>query len=117
LLRSRHTPRSWARPFHEYAPHFFFIEKHVLSICDVIGDRTDQEMEEIYSMFRRRPDGRSLGAVHDFFWQVAALLLGTQALSAAEFEAVFGTLERSARKWGLRPISRFYAAYLHQSFD
>ena len=101
----------------EYTPHFFFIENHVLTVCEAKGDRTDQEMEEIYSMLRRRPEGRSLGAVHDFLWQVSALLLGTQVLSATEFEALVGALERSTRKWGLRPVSRFYAAYLHQSFD
>jgi hypothetical protein len=101
----------------EYAPHFFFIENHVLTICEAKGDRTDQEMEEIYSMLRRRPDGRSLGAIHDFLWQVSALLLGTRALSAGEFEALIGALERSTRKWALRPVSRNYASYLHQSFD
>jgi hypothetical protein len=99
----------------EYAPHFFFIENHVLTVCRAKGDRTDQEMEEIYSMLRRRPDGRSLGAVHDFLWQVTALLLGTQVLSAAEYEALIGALERSTRKWGLRPLSRNYVAYLHQT--
>jgi len=101
----------------EYTPHFFFVESHVLTLCAAKGDRTDQEMEEIYSMFRRRPDGRSLGAVHDFLWQVAALLLGTQVLSGEEFEALFGTLERSARKWALRPVSRFYVTYLHNTFE
>jgi hypothetical protein len=101
----------------EYTPHFFFIENHVLTVCEAQGDRTDQEMEEIYSMLRRRPDGRSLGAVHDFLWQVSALLLGTQVLSAAEFEALIGALEHSTRKWGLRPISRNYVAYLHRTFD
>jgi hypothetical protein len=100
----------------EYTPHFFFIEDHVLTLCEAIGDRTDQEMEEIYSMLRRRPDGRSLGAVHDFLWQVSALLLGTRVLSAAEFEALIGALEHSTRKWALRPVSRFYVAYLHQTF-
>ena len=101
----------------EYTPHFFFIENHVLTVCEATGDRTDQEMEEIYSMLRRRPDGRSLGAVHDFLWQVSALLLGTRVLSAAEFEALIGALERSTRRWALRPVSRNYASYLHQSFD
>jgi hypothetical protein len=101
----------------EYTPHFFFIENHVLTVCAAKGDRTDQEMEEIYSMLRRRPDGRSLGAVHDLLWQVAALLLGTQVLSGAEFEALFGALERSTRRWALRPVSRYYAAYLHKTFD
>ena len=60
---------------------------------------------------------RLLGPVHDFLWQVAALLLGTQFLSGAEFEALFGALERSARKWALRPVSRFYVAYLHQTLE
>jgi len=72
-------------------------------------------MEEIYAMLRRRPDGRSLGAVHDFLWQVSALLLGTQVLSAVEFEALIGALERSTRRWALRPVSRNYVAYLRQS--
>jgi hypothetical protein len=50
----------------EYTPLFYFIETHFLTLCDARGDRTDQEMEEIYSMLRRRPEGRSLGASHDF---------------------------------------------------
>ena len=101
----------------EYTPQFFFIEKHVLSVCEAIGDRTDQEMEEIFSTFRRRPDGRSLGPLHDFFWQAAALLLGTYTLSGPEFEALFTALEHSTRRWAMRPVSRFYTAYLHQTFD
>jgi hypothetical protein len=100
----------------EYTPHFFFIENHVLTVCQATGDRTDQALEEIYSMLRRRPDGRSLGAVHDFLWQVTALLLGTQVLSAAEFEALNGALARSTRKWGVRPVSRNYVACLHGTF-
>jgi hypothetical protein len=101
----------------EHAPCFFLIESHVLTVCQALGDRTDQELEEIYSMLRRRPDGRSLGVVHDFLWQVSAFLLGTHVLSAAEFEALIGALERSTRNWGLRPVSRNYVAYLHQTFD
>jgi hypothetical protein len=101
----------------EYVPHFFVIENHVLTVCEAIGDRTDQEMEEIFSMLRRRPDGRSLGPVHDFLWQVSALLLGTQVLSAAEFEALIGALESSTRRWGLRPVSRNYVTYLHRTLQ
>lgn len=116
LFRGSRTPPSDMDHYpEEYTPHFFFIEDHVLTVCKAKGDRTDQEMEEIYSMLRRRPDGRSLGVVHDFLWQVAALLLGTQVLSAAEFEALVGALEHSTRKWALRPVSRFYVAYLHQT--
>jgi hypothetical protein len=100
----------------EYVEHLFFIERHLMSLNDLIGDRTDQEMEEIYSALRRRPDGRSLGTTHDFMWQVGALLLGRHALSAVEFEAIVGALLHSARAWGKRPVSRFYAAYLRDTF-
>ena len=99
----------------EYCGYFFFIEEHLLTVCEAIGERTDQEMEEIYSALRRRSDGRSLGPMHDFLWQVAALTLGMHALSAAEFEAIFGQLERSVRKWALRPVSRNYVDYLRSS--
>jgi hypothetical protein len=117
LFRGSRTPPSDMDHYPQgYTPHFFFIENHVLTLCGAKGDRTDQEMEEIYSMLRRRPDGRSLGAAHDFLWQVAALLLGTQVLSAAEFEALIGALEGSARKWALRPVSRFYVANLRKTF-
>jgi hypothetical protein len=114
---SRSPPPDMDHYPEEYCPHFYLIENHVLTVCGANGDRTDQELEEIYSMLRRRPDGRSLGPVHDFLWQVAALLLGTQVLSAAEFEALVGALERSTRKWGLRPVSRNYVAYLHRTIE
>jgi len=101
----------------DYFPHFFFVEKHFLALCDASKDRTDQEMEDIYSALRRRPDGRSLGAVHDFMWQVAALLLGSHTVSAAEYHALLGALVRSTRKWALRPVSRNYVAYLRRTFQ
>jgi len=59
----------------------------------------------------------SVGTVHDVMWQLAALLLGTHVLSAAEYEALIGALERSTRKWALRPVSRFYVAYLRKTFE
>jgi hypothetical protein len=100
----------------EYVPYFFFVENHLLTYGDAIGDPSDQEFEEVYSMLRRRPDGKSLGVLHNFVWQIAAALLGTHLLSAAEFDGIFGTLTASARKWGIRPISRNYMAYLRQNF-
>jgi hypothetical protein len=118
LFRGSRTPPPDMDHYPEhYCAHFYLIENHVLTVCAAKGDRTDQEMEEIYSMLRRRPDGRSLGPVHDFLWQVTALLLGTQVLSEAESEALLGALERSTRKWGLRPVSRNYVGYLHRSFE
>ena len=101
----------------EYERCFFTIEKHVMMACDLEGDRTDQEMEPIYSALRRRPDGKNhLGPLHDFLWQAAAIMLGTHRLSQAEFEALVGQLERSVRKWALRPVSRNYARYLRDGW-
>jgi hypothetical protein len=36
--------------------------------------------------------------------------------SEAEFIALFAQLERSARKFAVRPISRFYAGYINTTF-
>jgi len=69
------------------------IERHFLTLCDGGVTGRTLEMEEIYSMLRRRPEGRSLGASRDFMWQVAALLLGTHVLSEAEFLGICAALD------------------------
>ena len=74
-------------------------------------------MEDIYASMRRRPDARSLNPTHDYVWQVTALLLGTHAVSEAEFEGIFGALLRSARRWSQRPVSRNYAAFIRRSLQ
>ena len=101
-----------------YVRALFCIEKHVLTLCDAEGDRTDQEMEPVYSALRRRPDGKNhLGFAHDILWQAAALMLGLHRLSGAEFEAIVGALERSVRRWALRPVSRNYVSYLRKQME
>jgi hypothetical protein len=112
---NRRPPANIDRYPPEYVPFFFFVERYVLTLCQAIGDRTDQEMEEIFSTLRRRPDGRSLGPAHDFLWQAGALMLGRHVLSQAEFEAVVGQLENSTRSWALAPVSRNYIGYLRNS--
>ena len=97
-----------------YMPLFFFIELHVLTFCEGLGDKTDGEFEEVYSNLRRRPDGKSLSELHFFLWQVAVCLVGKRPVSAAEFEAIFGRLERSARTFGMGPVSRNYIGALRQ---
>ena len=97
-----------------YVPMFFFIEKHVLTFCDGLGDKTDGEFEEAYSNLRRRPDGKSANDLHLFLWQVAAGLLGRRPLSAAEFDAIFGRLTRSARTFQTGIVSRNYISVLRQ---
>jgi len=100
-----------------YNDTFSLIELHLLDLCDMIGERRDKEMQEIYSALRRRPDGRSLGYVHDCMWQVAALVLGTRVLNQAEFEAIMSRLERSCRTFAQGPTSRNYLLALRRAFD
>ena len=73
-------------------------------------------MKEVFAILRRRPDGRSLGYLHDYMWQAAAWILGTRPLSQAEFEAIMGRLERSCRTFEIGPTSRNYAAMLHSTY-
>lgn len=101
----------------EYVPLFYFVEAQIVTFCQALGDKSDQEFEEVFANLRRRPDGRSLGPLHDFVWQLAALLLGTWVVSAAEFEAVFGQLARSAQRWSMRPVSRNYIAYVRGTLE
>ncbi len=98
-----------------YNDAFTLLDLHVLEISKFFGDRRDAEMKEIYSALRRRPDGRSLGFVHDYMWQAAALILGTRSLSQAEFEAIMARLERSCRTFERGSTSRNYLATLRAS--
>jgi len=100
-----------------YEDTFLLLELHALEISKVFGDRRDAEMKEIYSALRRRPDGRSLGFVHDYMWQAAALVLGTRSLSQAEFEAIMTRLERSCRTFEQGSTSRNYIASLRMILD
>lgn len=93
-----------------YNDVFLLLDLHALEISKFFGDRRDAEMREIYSTLRRRPDGRSLGFVHDYMWQAAALILGTRPLSQAEFEAIMARLERSCRTFEQSSTSRNYIA-------
>ena len=98
----------------EYVPMFFFIERQARLADEMGGGLRDLQFEEIYSMLRRRPDGKSLGPVHDYLWQVAATLLGMRVLSQAEFEEIFGQLARSCRRWAMGATSRNYMDYLKE---
>ncbi len=100
-----------------YNDSFALLDQHVLEISNLFGDRRDAEMKEIYSALRRRPDGRSLGFVHDYMWQAAALVLGTRPLSQAEFEAIMSRLERSCRTFERGSSSRNYVMALRTTFE
>lgn len=116
LFRGNHpAPVLGDTPDDEHTPIFSFIEMPLVKLCQALGDPTDQQMEEIYSTLRRRPDGRSLGFLHDAMWQVCALLLAMRPLSQAEFEAYVNRLERSTRHMQIGPVSRNYLDVLRQT--
>lgn len=97
-----------------YFPQFMFIELHIVTFCDAFGDKTDGEFEDVFSNLRRRPDGKNQSNLHFFLWQVAAGLLGKRIVSAAEYDAIFGRLTRSARAFGIGIVSRNYINVLRQ---
>ena len=98
-----------------YNEVLLLLDMHALEIGRMAGDPRDSEMKEIYSTLRRRPDGRSLGPIHDYMWQAAALMLATRPLSQMEFEAIIGRLERSCRTFEMGPTSRNYIQTLRRT--
>jgi hypothetical protein len=98
-----------------YVPFFAGIEHSVLLFCALTRQPTDAECLELYAQMRRRPDGRSLGPLHDVIWQSAAVALGLRPWSEAEYTAVLGQLARSARHFKIGPSSRNYIGYLQQT--
>jgi len=100
----------------KYIPFFYLIEGTVVQACDAgRWNLTDDEFVRIYSEMRRRPEGQSLGFVHDAVYQAAALALAMQSFSRAEFEAVFDQLSRSAHRWREGRASRNYIRYLREN--
>ncbi|MDA2926378.1 tetratricopeptide repeat protein [Acidobacteria bacterium AH-259-G07] len=99
----------------EYVDFFYLIERHLITICERIKPPPDEEFIRIFSAVRKRPDGRSLGLVHDAVWQCACLALGLRPYSEAEFKAVLGQLARSARHWKEGFASRNYISYLRST--
>lgn len=91
------------------------MDRNLLAYAERFGDPTDQELEGIYSVLRRKPDGRSQGAVHDCLWQAAALLLGKRELSVAQYEYIMGSLESTARHEAEDRVSRNYMKYVRET--
>ena len=118
LYRGNRRPPSDAEMAHyppEYVLFFYGIEHNVRRFCALTGQPLDAEFIAIYAQMRRRPDGKSLGPLHDVIWQSAAVALGLRPWSEAEYTAVFGQLSRSARHFHIGPSSRHYLEYLQQT--
>ncbi|HEY0454799.1 MAG TPA: hypothetical protein VGE41_00380 [Verrucomicrobiae bacterium] len=102
---------------HAYLIELLILETHAMESAYLLHTSRDSQMKEIYSALRRRPDGKSLGVIHDYMWQAAALLLGTNPLSQAEFEAILERLERSCRTFEMGPSSTNYIATLEGTLE
>lgn len=101
-----------------YLPFFYRAEFNVFRFCRTREiNPTDGEFLELYSFMKRRPDGKSMGPLHDVIWQSAALVLGLRPWSEAEYLAVFGQLARSARHFKIGPTSRNYIAYVRDMME
>ncbi len=116
LFRGNNQPPVLGDYPEAYNDSFVLLDMHALEISKVFGDRRDAEMREIFSALRRRPDGKSMGFVHDYMWQAAAFVLATRPLSQAEFEAILARLERSCRTFEMGPSSRNYIVTLRTTF-
>ncbi|MBM3821629.1 MAG: hypothetical protein FJ404_01865 [Verrucomicrobia bacterium] len=93
-----------------YLMEFSIFDQHLTQYTRVVKPPRDAELEEIFVALRKRPDGKSLGSLHDYLWRVSALILATRPLSLAEFEAIVGRLEKSARTFGMGSTSRNMAS-------
>jgi len=117
MFRGSKEPPSMERYPEEYVPLFCIVETNILNVSEAMEDITDDEFERIYSAIRRRPDGRSIGVMHDVVYQAAAFILGIRSLSHLEFEAVFRQLAKSVRGWKQGSVSRNYVEFLRGSFS
>jgi hypothetical protein len=116
LFRGDQTPPSLLKYPMEYVAYFAAIELHVVKYARAFGPPSDQQLREVYNTLRRLPDGRSTGPLHDYLWQVVALLLGTRPLSQAQYEAILNRLERSCKTYSMGGASYNYLAYLRGMF-
>ncbi len=99
-----------------YVPFFYRIEYNVYRYCRTMDlQPSDNEFVEIYSQMRRRPDGKSMGPLHDVMWQSAALILGLRPWSESEYTAVFGQLACSARHFKLSLSSSNYMEHVRRT--
>src|SRR5215471_10215985 len=75
-------------PTPEVEPFIRFLEQTVATFCRIDGrSETDQEMERIYALLRRRPDSVD-GPLHSYIRAAARLYMSLYDISQAQYEAV-----------------------------
>jgi hypothetical protein len=112
----RKAPDLARGPTPDLEPFFMLLEFTVVRFCDADGrDETDQEMEQIYTLLRRRPDAAG-GRLFAYLRAAAGMYMSIRDVSAAEYEAVMRRLTKSARGFSSPPLSRNYLATLRPTF-
>ncbi len=113
---SRKAPDLAHGPTSELDPFFMLLEYTVVRFCEADErDETDQEMERIYTLLRRRPDSDG-GPLFAYVRAAAQLYMSVRDVSEAEYEAVMKRLAKSCRTFSMAPISRNYLATLRPTF-
>jgi hypothetical protein len=95
---------------------FMLLEYTLVRFCEADGrDETDQEMERVYTLLRRRPDSDG-GPLYGYLRAAAQLYMSVRDVSEAEYEAVIRRLAKSCRSFSMQPLSRNYLATLRPTF-
>ena len=112
LMRGDRQPPVLGDTPNDYQEVFQLLDFFLCDYSRYLQPPSDAELREVFSILRRRPDGKSSGTIHDALWQMMALLLATRPLSQAEYEAIVARMERSCRTFETHPTSRNFIATL-----
>ncbi|CAN5920158.1 hypothetical protein BH11MYX4_BH11MYX4_05370 [soil metagenome] len=118
LFAGAKTPPSFRNgPTDDYLLFFAFIELAVIEFCRC-ADRPeyDAEIERLYTLLRRRPDGRDGNVLFSYMQAAARLYMSAFDVSQAELDAVARRLSQSAGRFADGPTSTTYCEVVGAGF-
>lgn len=108
-FRGSAAPTLASAPPPEYEPVSLFIERNLCQLVRASAHPLyDAEWQYAFGETARRPDSRDGAPLLEWTRAVGRLLVSVRETSAAEFEAIFRRLERSARTFRMGPTSTNY---------
>jgi len=119
LFRGNAAPGEFKDYPDEYIPFFATVEEMLVDEFRFCRDNpiSDDQFIEVYSVMRRRPDGKSIGLLHDLVWQMCAYFMLLRRCSQGEFESCIQKLERGVRKFHMDHRSHNYYDYVLDQYD
>lgn len=110
LFRGDATPGDFGTvPAPEYRGLLYSLEMTAATYCSLApAPVTDQEFHRLFRRLGRNPDGTDHHLLFAYLQASAQIYLAVHETSQAEYEAVVGRLERSAKSYSAKPISRNY---------